>query len=234
MQASLSANGSRALIVLVLMALMAIAAITLPVREWLQSALTWTAAHRTTAALSFIALYIVASVCLLPGLILTIAAGALFGPALGTFLASIGSVLGATAAFSLGRTLARNWIRQRIESWPRIRALDRAISARGFWTVLLTRLSPLFPFNLLNYAYGVTSVRPRDFILASWIGMLPATVVYVYAGSAATSLAQALAGNVGTGGARHWLLWAGLLATLLVTVLVTRLARRQLERELAT
>jgi uncharacterized membrane protein YdjX (TVP38/TMEM64 family) len=234
MHASLSTSGSRALIVLALVALLALAVVTLPVRDWLQAALIWTAGHPASAALSFIALYIVASVCLVPGLILTLAAGALFGLAWGTVMASLGSVLGATAAFLLGRTLARNWIRQRIESWPKIRALDRAIGARGFWTVLLTRLSPAFPFNLLNYAYGVTSVRPRDFILASWIGMLPATVVYVYAGSAATSLAEALTGNVGTGGARHWLLWVGLLATLLVTVLVTRLARRQLERELAT
>jgi uncharacterized membrane protein YdjX (TVP38/TMEM64 family) len=234
MYASLKASRYRALIVLALVALLAIAGTTLPVKDWLQIALIWTAGHRTGAALSFIALYIVASVCLLPGLILALAAGALFGLASGTVMASIGSVLGATAAFSLGRTLARNWIRQRIESWPKIRALDRALGARGFWTVLLTRLSPAFPFNLLNYAYGVTSVRPRDFILASWIGMLPATVVYVYAGSAATSLAEALTGNVGMGGARRWLLWVGLAATLLVTVVVTRLARRQLERELAT
>src|SRR5260370_19529884 len=121
MHASLSTSGSRSLIVLALVALLAIAAITLPVKDWLQAALIWTAAHRTTAALSFIALYIVASVCLLPGLILTLAAGALFALVLRTVMASIGSVLGATAAFFLGRTLARNWIRQRIESWPKIR-----------------------------------------------------------------------------------------------------------------
>ncbi len=217
-----------------LLALLAVAAITLPVKEWLRLALTWTAEHRTMAAVSFIALYVVAAVFLLPGIILTVAAGALFGFALGTVVVSIGSVLGATAAFVLGRTLARDWIRQRIEGWPRMRALDRALGARGFWVVLLTRLSPLFPFNLLNYAYGITAVRARDFVVASWIGMLPATVVYVYAGSVAASLAAALAGNVQMGGVRRWLLGVGLAATITVTVLVTRLARRQLERELAT
>ena len=99
--------------------------------------------------------------------------------------------------------------------------------------MLLTRLSPLFPFNLLNYAYGVTAVRPRDYIAASWLGMLPATVLYVYAGSAAANLAQALSGRVRTGRTGTVLLVVGLAATVAVTALVTRLARRQLEHELA-
>ncbi|MGH8284889.1 MAG: VTT domain-containing protein, partial [Steroidobacteraceae bacterium] len=99
--------------------------------------------------------------------------------------------------------------------------------------VLLTRLSPLFPFNLLNYAYGVSSVRPRDYVIASWIGMFPATALYVYAGSAAASLTAALSGGVETGRSGQVLLWVGLAATLAVTVLVTRLAGRALERELA-
>jgi len=233
MRGSLGQTGLRVLIAAALMALLAVAALTLPVREWLRLALTWTAEHRTTAAVSFIALYVVAAVCLLPGIILTVAAGVLFGLGLGTVVVSVGSVLGATAAFALGRTLARDWVQRRIEGWPKMRALDRALGARGFWVVLLTRLSPLFPFNLLNYAYGVTAVRARDFIVASWIGMLPATVVYVYAGSAAASLAQALAGHVQTDGARRLLLWVGLGATVTVTVLVARLARQQLDRELA-
>jgi len=233
MRGSLGQTGLRVLIAAALMALLAVAALTLPVREWLRLALTWTAEHRTTAAVSFIALYVVAAVCLLPGIILTVAAGVLFGLGLGTVVVSVGSVLGATAAFALGRTLARDWVQRRIEGWPKMRALDRALGARGFWVVLLTRLSPLFPFNLLNYAYGVTAVRARDFIVASWIGMLPATVVYVYAGSAAASLAQALAGHVQTDGARRLLLWLGLGATITVTVLVARLARQQLDRELA-
>jgi uncharacterized membrane protein YdjX (TVP38/TMEM64 family) len=234
MRFTVSRDATRALIVAGALVLLAAAVIALPVSDWLRLALMWTAAHRAIAAVSFIALYIVATVALVPGILLTLAAGALFGLALGTLMVSIGSVLGATAAFFLGRTLAREWIRRHIESWPKMQALDRALGSRGFWIVLLTRLSPVFPFILLNYAYGITGVRPRDFILASWIGMLPATVVYVYAGSAAASLAQALTGKVGAGGARHILLWVGLAATVAVTVLVTRLARQRLERELAT
>jgi len=205
----------------------------LPVREWLGAALTWAAAHGEGSALLFLALYVLATVCLVPGLILTLAAGAIFGLARGVALVSAGSVLGASAAFFIGRTFAREWTQQRIAAWPRFRALDGALGERGFWIVLLTRLSPLFPFNLLNYAYGVTAVRARDYVVASWLGMLPATVLYVYAGSAAANLAQALSGRVRTGRTGTVLLVVGLAATVAVTALVTRLARRQLEHELA-
>jgi len=215
------------------LALLVAAGWLLPVREWLGAALTWAAAHRAPSALVFIALYVLATVCLVPGLILTLAGGAMFGLAGGVALVSAASVLGASAAFFIGRTFAREWTQQRIAAWPRFRALDGALGERGFWIVLLTRLSPLLPFNLLNYAYGVTAVRPRDYIAASWLGMLPATVLYVYAGSAAANLAQALSGRVRTGTTGTVLLVVGLAATVAVTALVTRLARRQLEHELA-
>ena len=144
----------------------------LPWKPWLGAALRWAAAHREPSALAFVALYVLASVCLVPGLILTLAGGAIFGLARGVVLVSAGSLLGASAAFFIGRTLAREWTQQRIAAWPRFRALDGALGERGLWIVLLTRLSPLFPFNLLNYAYGVTAVRPRDYIAGSWLGML--------------------------------------------------------------
>jgi len=213
--------------------LLAAAGWLLPWKPWLGAALRWAAAHREPSALAFVALYVLASVCLVPGLILTLAGGAIFGLARGVVLVSAGSLLGASAAFFIGRTFAREWTQQRIAAWPRFRALDGALGERGLWIVLLTRLSPLFPFNLLNYAYGVTAVRPRDYIAGSWLGMLPATVLYVYAGSAAASLAQALAGGVRTGRAGTVLLVVGLAATVTVAALVTRVARRRLEQELA-
>lgn len=216
-----------------LLLLAAAAALWLPVKDYLRAALEWMAAHRGSSWPAFIALYVLATVCLVPGLILTLAGGAMFGVTRGVALVSAASVLGASAAFFIGRTLARGWTEKRIAAWPRFRALDRALGERGFWIVLLTRLSPLFPFNLLNYAYGVTGVRPRDYIVGSWLGMLPATVLYVYAGSAAADLAQAVAGGAHTGRARTLLWMLGLAATLAVVALVTRLARRQLERELA-
>ena len=223
---------ARWLIALVL--LIGVVGLALTGKEWLHAALGWTAAHREASGLAFMALYVLATVCLVPGLILTVAGGALFGLARGVVLVSAGSVLGATAAFFIGRTLAREWIGRHIARWPRFRALDGALAERGFWIVLLTRLSPLFPFNLLNYAYGVTAVRPRDYIVGSWLGMLPATVLYVYAGSVAASLAQAIAGRVRTGWSGTMLLVVGLSATVAVAVLVTRLARRRLEHELGT
>ncbi len=225
---------ARALIAAVLLVLLAAAACLLPVEHWLRLALTWTKAHRDSASLPFFLLYVAVIVCLLPEFVLTLAAGAIFGFTRGTVLVSFASITGATAAFLIGRTLARDWVSRRIEAWPRFRALDRALGSRGFWVVLLTRLSPAFPYNLLNYGYSITAVRPRDYIIGSWIGMLPGTVLYVYAGSAAASLSKVLAGKVHIGGPDHVLLWTGLAGTVAVTLLIAHVAHRALRRELAS
>lgn len=223
-----------ALLVLAVVVALAVAGLALPVKDYVLAALEWMASHPESSWPAFIALYVLATVCLVPGLILTVAAGAMFGLWRGVVVVSAASVLGATAAFFVGRTVARSWTERRIAAWPRFRALDRALTERGFWIVLLTRLSPLFPFNLLNYAYGVTAVQPRDYVAASWLGMLPGTVLYVYAGSAAASLAQALAGGARSRGTPMLLLWiVGLAATVAVVALVTRVARRALEHELS-
>jgi uncharacterized membrane protein YdjX (TVP38/TMEM64 family) len=111
--------------------------------------------------------------------------------------------------------------------------VDAAVAGQGFKVVLLLRLSPLFPFNLLNYALGLTRVRPRDYMLASLLGMLPGTVLYVYLGSLVTSVAQLTRGQRPEAGLSGQLLfWGGLAATVLVTVYVTRLARRALDATL--
>lgn len=209
-----------------------LAAFTLPVREWLGQLLAWIEAHRETAWLSFVVAYILACVLLLPGLILTLAAGAIFGLVQGIALVSLASVAGATAAFLIGRTTARDWVRHKAELLPRFRALDRAIARQGFLIVMLTRLSPLFPFNLLNYAYGLTAVRVRDYVLASWLGMLPGTVLYVYLGSATASLTQIAGGEVQSGRGGRAIFFIGLIATVAVAILITRIASRALAREL--
>lgn len=222
----------RAILTAGVLALLALTALVPPVKHWLEVALEWSAARPAAASLPFIALYVVATVSLLPVSILTIAAGAVFGLVRGVVLVSIGSTLGATAAFLLGRTLARQWIGRRIERWPKFRALDRAIGGHGLWIVFLTRLSPAIPFNLLNYAYGITAVRTRDYIVASWIGMLPGTILYVYAGTAAANVRRVVAGHARTGWAGDTLLWLGLVAAITVVVLVTHFARRELVSEL--
>ncbi|MBS0418057.1 MAG: TVP38/TMEM64 family protein [Proteobacteria bacterium] len=223
---------ARTLIVAVVVGAFGIAAIILPVSHWLCAALAWSAAHRESASVPFVLLYVASTVAMLPEVLLTIAAGAIFGLVRAMVLVSIGSTLGALTSFLLGRTLAREWVRGKIERWPRFQALDRAIAAHGIWMVFLTRLSPAIPFNLLNYAYGITAVRTRDYVIASWVGMLPGTLLYTYAGAAAANVSEAIAGRAPLGRSGSVLLWVGLIATLGVTVLVTYFARKELARQI--
>lgn len=177
----------------------------------------------------FVLTYVAATVFFLPGSILTLGAGAVFGVVWGSLYVSAGSTLGATAAFLVGRHLARDAIARKIGGSARFAAIDRAVADEGWKIVGLTRLSPVFPFTLLNYAFGLTKVSLRDYVLASWIGMMPGTVMYVYLGS----LAQA-ASSGRTRTTAEWALYGiGLLATVSVTIFVTRIARRALATRIA-
>ena len=173
--------------------------------------------------------YVVACVLFLPGSILTIGAGFLFKLRSGTVTVSIGATLGACAAFWVGRTVARGWVAKKIAGNAKFAAIDEAVGREGFKIVLLTRLSPVFPFNLLNYAFGLTRVRFRSYALASWIGMLPGTIMYVYIGSGLRSLADAAAGGGQQSPAQRIFFWAGLAVAVAVAVLVVRIARRALQ-----
>lgn len=209
------------------------ALVGLPVRESLLGLLARIEALGPWGPVALAAAYVPACVLMLPGSLLSLGAGYLFGVGWGTLTVSVGSVAGATAAFVTGRTLARPWVESRLAGEPRFRALDAAVAREGFKIVLLARFSPVLPFNVLNYALGLTRVRLRDYVLASWIGMLPGTVLYVYLGSAAGSLAE-LAGGRGTAGpAERALFFVGLAATVAVTVVLARVARRALNEALA-
>jgi uncharacterized membrane protein YdjX (TVP38/TMEM64 family) len=221
-------RGPKALLFAVILVVLAAAVALLPVREWLILGISWIDAHRTQAWIAYVLAYVVATVLLMPGSILTVPAGFVFGLPLGVVLVSAGSVLGAACAFGVGRFFAREWVAARVARLPRFKALDRATRNQGFVIVLLARLSPLFPFNLLNYGLGVTGVRFRDYILASWIGMLPGTVLYVYLGTLAQDLTQLTTGQVEGGWPGRALFVAGFVATLILTVLVTRKATRAL------
>ncbi len=177
----------------------------------------------------FVLGYAVAVVAFIPGSVLTLAAGAIFGLAEGTVYVFIAAVIGSTLAFLIARHGARATIEKRIAGDARFAAIDRAVGAEGRKIVLLLRLSPVFPFNLLNYALGLTKVRLVDYLVAS-LGMLPGTLLYVYTGKLAGDVA-AVAGGVETErGAAEWsVLGLGFAATLIVTVLVTRIARRALD-----
>ena len=194
-------------------------------RELLQVGLNWIEQLGFWAPILFISLYTLATVLFVPGTILTLGAGAVFGIVKGSIYVSIGATLGATAAFLVGRYLARAWIARKIEGNPRFKDIDQAVADQGWKIVGLTRLSPVFPFTLLNYAFGLTQVRLSHYFLASWIGMLPGTVMYVYIGSLLHT------GASGTTSTLEWFLrGVGLLATILVTVILTRIARRALRR----
>lgn len=201
------------------------------IQETLATVLNWISDLGPWGALVFILTYILATVLFLPGLILTMGAGFLFGVVQGAILVSIASTTGAGIAFLVGRYLARDWVSEKIRGYPRFHRIDEAVGREGWRIVGLVRLSPVFPFNLLNYAFGLTRVRFRDYLLASWIGMLPGTVLYVYIGSLAGSLASLTSGT-GSRTSAEWVFYiVGLVATLLVTLFVTRIARRALQEK---
>ena len=176
----------------------------------------------------FILGYAVAVVAFIPGSLLTLAAGAIFGLAEGTVYVLIAATLGSTLAFLIARHAARAAIERRIRGDERFAAIDRAVGAEGLKIVFLLRLSPVFPFNLLNYSLGLTQVRLVDYFVAS-IGMLPGSLLYVYTGKVAGDVAAIAGGQAGEKGAGDWLvLVLGLVATAVVTVFVTRIARRAL------
>ena len=197
-------------------------------QEILRNALVWIDSLGFLGAIAFIVLYILATVAFLPGSILTLGAGVVFGVFFGTVYVFIGATLGAIAAFLVGRYLARDWIAKKIEGNQKFKAIDQAVGQEGFKIVLLTRLSPIFPFFLLNYAYGITGVSLKDYAIAS-VGMIPGTITFVYIGS--------LAGNLATLGTQtptvnptlEWTIRIiGFMATVAVTIYVTKLAHRVL------
>jgi len=202
-------------------------------QAFLQSALHWIQGLGPWGWVLFVLLYIATAVLLLPAVVLTLGAGAVFGVTQGWVIVSISATLAATAAFLVGRYFARGWVAKRIEGNPTFVAIDEAVAREGWKIVGLTRLSPAFPFNLLNYAYGVTRVSLRHYVLASWIGMMPGTLMYVYLGSLAGDLAQLGTGQRARTSAEWALYVVGLLATVAVTVYVTRIARAALRKRVA-
>jgi uncharacterized membrane protein YdjX (TVP38/TMEM64 family) len=190
--------------------------------EWVDGLGVW-------GPIVFIVGYATATVAFVPGSLLTLAAGAIFGLGKGVLFVFIAAVIGSAAAFLLARHFARAVVERRLTGNTRFAAIDRAVRAQGGRIVFLLRLSPVFPFNLLNYALGLTNVRFADYLAASF-GMLPGTLLYVYYGKLAGDVA-ALAGGaaVQKGTGYYAVVILGLVATVIVTTLVTRIARRALK-----
>jgi uncharacterized membrane protein YdjX (TVP38/TMEM64 family) len=176
----------------------------------------------------FVAGYAAATVAFVPGSLLTLAAGAIFGLVRGTLVALVAATLGASLAFLVARYLARGLVERRLAGNQPFAAIDRAIGVEGRKIVFLLRLSPLFPFNLLNYALGLTRVRFADYLVAS-AGMVPGTLLYVYYGKVAGDVARLAGGGTMRRDVGYYaVLGLGLVATVVVTTVVTRAARRSL------
>lgn len=149
----------------------------------------WLDAAGAAAPLAFVVLYVIATVLFLPGSVLTLAGGALFGPVAGTAYSLLGATLGATAAFLLARYVARDWTARR--AGGRLRQLLDGVDAEGWRFVAFVRLVPLFPFNLLNYALGLTRISAAQYVAASFVCMFPGALAYTYLGYAGRSAASA-------------------------------------------
>jgi pyruvate/2-oxoglutarate dehydrogenase complex dihydrolipoamide dehydrogenase (E3) component/uncharacterized membrane protein YdjX (TVP38/TMEM64 family) len=222
-------KASKPIIIIVLLGIIIAGLFFLPVRQWFTHFETYVQSLGAVGPIVVVLVYVLCTVLFIPGSAITIGAGTLFGLKTGFLVVVAGANLGAFAAFLLTRT----FLRERVANWaaanPKFRSLDQAIAKQGFKMVLLTRLSPVFPFILLNYFLGLTGVRTASYVLANLIGMLPATFLFVYIGAAAR---DALAGQVdaAAGVYQQILKIVGLLATIAVVVMITRMARKALQQ----
>jgi uncharacterized membrane protein YdjX (TVP38/TMEM64 family) len=219
----------RAVALLAIILVVALVLFLLPTKRYVVNILAWIETLGAWGPILLSISYIVATILLLPGSILAMGAGALFGVWKGFLAMGIGAYLGACGAFLLGRTLARDWVEKKMSENARFSAIEKAIGKQGFKIVLLLRLCPLFPFNLLNYSLGLTPVRFSHYAIASLVGMIPAGFMYVYIGAAAGSLAAITAGEPAKGDDIQLLKWIGLAVTIVATVLLTRIARKSLK-----
>ncbi len=204
------------------------------IQDYLQQALQWIESLGPVGILWFISLYVIATVLFVPGTILTLGAGVIFGVVWGSLYVFIGATLGALAAFLVGRYFARNWVENQIKDNSKFQAIDRAVGKEGWKIVGLTRLSPLFPFNLLNYAFGITQVSLSDYTIGS-LGMIPGTVAYVYIGALAGNLATlgTHAPESNASGVQSALKILGAIATVAVTIYITLKAKQALDQKIS-
>ncbi|MEM1240759.1 MAG: TVP38/TMEM64 family protein [Cyanobacteria bacterium P01_H01_bin.26] len=193
----------------------------------LQNALNWIDSLGPVAPIVFIVMYIIITISFLPASVVTLGAGAVFGIVKGVIFVFIGAMLGATAAFLIGRYLARDWVSQKVSGNRIFKAIYDAIEKEGRKIIFLVRLSPAFPFNLLNYGLGLTNVSLTDYVLGT-VGILPGTILYVYLGG--------VVGSAASGQERSPAEWAflvvGLVATFAVVFIVTKVARKSLQESI--
>lgn len=183
------------------------------------------------APVLFVLLYIAAALTLAPAFFLTVAAGAMFGVVTGTLLVFVAASLGASAVYVVAHPLAQSRWLSRVTRDPRVSAVREALTGEGAWVMFLLRLSPLVPYNALNYALALSGVRYVDYALAL-VGMLPAIVMYTYYGKIVGDVAALAAGVAPPRGPEYYvMLTVGLIAVVLSTMMITRAARRAVEAQ---
>ena len=204
----------------------------LPLGEWVAALVTWGQQHPVAGPVVYIFFVVVATVLFLPGSVAMMIGGFIFGFLPGFLYAIVAIPLAAQGAFEFGRWIARPWVRKKIAHIQRMQSIEVALQEQAFLIVVLTRLSLIIPFNVLNYAYGATSVRALTYLAGTAVGMLPAIALYVYLGTLARDLGQILSGDAAPPELGYWILGAGIAAVVLATWVVHRTATRALEKHL--
>lgn len=221
-------------LLLILVAAIVTACYTLPVEKMLKKFLVWVEQDLGPWGPFVLAVaYIPLTVLAVPASILTLGGGYLFGLPVGFVADSLGATIGAAAAFLLGRTIGRSFVISKLKDYPQFQAVAIAIQRAGFKIVLLLRLVPLLPFNMLNYLLSVTPVSLGEYVLASWLGMMPITLALVYVGTTLKDLSDVTHGWSEFSKTRWALIALGLVVSVILIFCVTRVARRALEKALA-
>ena len=221
----------RILFVVIIVGL-AVSARGLPIADWLTGLESWVRRYPLAGAVAYVLLTVVATVLLLPGWVSMMLGGLIFGLALGLAYAMLGIIGGAAAAFLVGRTVARKWVERRIAGNVHLLALDDALDEQAFTIVALTRIALIFPFNLLNYAYGVTRVNIGAYSAGTAVGMLPIVGIYVYLGTLAQDMSQILSEGANIGPDAWWAAAVAAAAIVAVVLTVRRALRRALQKRM--
>lgn len=216
----------------VLFVVLMISLYLLPIADWISDIALWAQQRPIAGPVTYVTCIVIATVLFVPGSGSMMIAGFLFGLLPGVAFAAAGIALGAQCAFLAGRKWARHWVERKVSGSGRLQAIEKGLHDEAFLIVVLTRLSLVLPFNLLNYAYGVTSVRPGTHFVATALGMLPAVVLYVYLGTVARDLGEILSGNAAPSDLGYWLAAAGITVIIVLTWVIHRAASRALQRHL--
>ncbi len=204
----------------------------LPFADWVAAMVTWVQEHPVAGPSTYVLFVVLGTILFVPGSISMMVGGFLFGLVPGFLLAAIGISIGAQSAFMAGRKGARHWVESRVAESRRLTAIEKGLQEEAFLIVVLTRLSLVIPFNLLNYAYGITSVRSGMHLAATTIGMLPAVALYVYLGTLARDLGQILSGDATPTELGYWIAAVGIAGIIVLTWAIHRTASRALKRHL--